>query len=288
MGRYRTIKPEFWSDDNMLDLSDSCALFYVSLWNFCDDEGKIENKPRGISKTTCRWSEGKVKLFIKTLVTSGRLRISTDSTWVQVENWAHQKIDRPKQPKILCAQIQWITDNVSTSSQRLVTEHSTQVEECKGKEEKRGEENKIVADTEISSDGFKYNVEEKIVPREATDLLDAICDYFEVRKVLTSNLYSSIDDFVLTVSHRNELKIVSIALQKYMSYKARSQETKHNVLSWIGTKANHYNDGQWAAIDWELKLKNYEQQSTKGTPRSTSAKVGGTSYENRGGFGPPS
>src|SRR5690606_24137804 len=100
MARIRSVKPEFWADDNMLDLSDSCALFYVALWNFCDDEGKIENRPRTISKLTCRWSEGKVKLFIKKLVTCGRLRISTCSTWLQVENWAHQKIDRPKQPKV--------------------------------------------------------------------------------------------------------------------------------------------------------------------------------------------
>jgi hypothetical protein len=282
MGRYRTIKPEFWSDDNMLDLSDSCALFYVSLWNFCDDEGKIENKPRGISKMVCRWSEGKVKSFIKTLSTSGRLRVSIDSTWLQVENWSHQKIDRPKQPKVLSSEIQWVTQNNSSNTRRTLVDDSTQVEESRVEEEESKREEDV---SRISGNDFPEEKNQKIVPREAIELVDAICDYFEVRKILTSKIYNSIDDFVSTISHRNELKIAEISLQKYMSYKARSQETKHNVLTWIGTKESHYNDGQWTLIDWESKLKNHEQQIFKGTPRTTGTQqVGGTQYGANGGF----
>lgn len=115
--------------------------------------------------------------------------------------------------------------------------------------------------------------DEKLVPREATDLIDAICDYFEVKKITTSKIYNSIDDFVRTVTHRNELTIVSASLTKYIAYKARSKEAKHNVLNWIGTKDEHYKDGQWSEIDWELKLKNYERESTKGTNGSTGTKV---------------
>jgi hypothetical protein len=117
--------------------------------------------------------------------------------------------------------------------------------------------------------------ENKIVPREAIDLIDALCDYFEVQKILTSKIYNSIDDFVTTVAHRNELKIVSAALKNYVSYKARSQEAKHNPLTWIGTKADHYNDGKWKEIDWHKKLRNYEQQSIKRETTAASAVITG-------------
>jgi hypothetical protein len=140
-------------------------------------------------------------------------------------------------------------------------------------EEETETESEVEKETNISR-----AVENKTVPREAIDLIDALCDYFEVQKILTSKIYNSIDDFVTTVSHRNELKIVAAALKNYVAYKARSQEAKHNPLTWIGTKADHYNDGKWKEIDWQKKLRNYEQQSTKGTNRTTSAKVSGNSY----------
>jgi hypothetical protein len=92
----------------------------------------------------------------------------------------------------------------------------------------------------------------------AADLTDALCDLFQVRPIVTSILYNSICEYITALCHRNEVQIATLALQKYMSYKARSQEQKHNITSWIGTKNNHFQDGQWIMIDWEAKLKNYE------------------------------
>lgn len=117
--------------------------------------------------------------------------------------------------------------------------------------------------------------ENKIVPREAIELTEAICDYFDVKKILTSKIYNSIDDFVTTVTHRNEIEIVAAALKKYKVYKARSQEAKHNPLTWIGTKADHYNDGKWREIDWDKKVKNYEQQTVKRETTAASAVIAG-------------
>jgi hypothetical protein len=152
-----------------------------------------------------------------------------------------------------------------------------QSKEEKIKEEDSKEEKitPLVVELEITGNDFTYS---PMVPREATDLLDAICEYFDVKKIVSSKIYNSVDDFVATLTHRNELKLAGIALTKYMSYKARSKEAKHSVASWIGTKQEHYNDGQWAVIDWEKKLNSYEQQTIKGTNRTTSAKVSGNTY----------
>jgi len=124
MARIRSIKPEFNSDEKNLVLSDSCALFYVLLWGQCDDEGKIQNSPRSIAAKLCRWTQEKVKLFIGCLCKTGQLRLSSDSAWLQVTSWSHQRIDKPIQPKIKAKDIQWVDDVDSTNAPGAVAEDS--------------------------------------------------------------------------------------------------------------------------------------------------------------------
>ena len=45
MPRIRTIKPEFWIDDRLAVIPPWSRLFYIGLWNFCDDVGVFEWKP---------------------------------------------------------------------------------------------------------------------------------------------------------------------------------------------------------------------------------------------------
>lgn len=100
--------------------------------------------------------------------------------------------------------------------------------------------------------------------KKAADLNEALCDYFEVRTIVTSMIYNSVCDFVTTISHRNQIDMVTSALQNYVRYKARSQEARHNILKWVGTKDAHYQDGVWLAIDWEAKNKNYVDKPHRG------------------------
>jgi hypothetical protein len=39
MARIRTIKPEFWSSEQVMELSFPARLAFIGLWNFCDDRG---------------------------------------------------------------------------------------------------------------------------------------------------------------------------------------------------------------------------------------------------------
>lgn len=39
MARIRTIKPEFWSSEQVMGLSRDARLLFIGLWNFCDDAG---------------------------------------------------------------------------------------------------------------------------------------------------------------------------------------------------------------------------------------------------------
>lgn len=46
MARIRTIKPEFWEDEDIGKLPIPCRLFFIGCWNFADDYGVIKAKRR--------------------------------------------------------------------------------------------------------------------------------------------------------------------------------------------------------------------------------------------------
>lgn len=156
-------------------------------------------------------------------------------------------------------------------------------------EEKREEENRTEQKREddalISGNGFEYEFSEN-VPREGLDLVDALCDYFSVKKIVTSPVYNSVYEYAASISHRNEIPMAVIALQKYMAYKARSQEQIHGIEKWIGTKENHYQDGVWFTTDWEKKNKTYNGTgtSTKGTSGKISTEPYAGKPYNQEGF----
>lgn len=50
MARMRTIKPEFWTDDKIVELSLLARLLFIGLWNFADDDGYLEHSPKRIKR----------------------------------------------------------------------------------------------------------------------------------------------------------------------------------------------------------------------------------------------
>lgn len=46
MARIRSIKPEFWTDEKIVDLSPVAKLLYIGIWNFADDDGYITDSAR--------------------------------------------------------------------------------------------------------------------------------------------------------------------------------------------------------------------------------------------------
>lgn len=49
--RIRVVRPDFWSDDVVGQLSDPARLFYIGLWCLADDAGWLEWKPSQIGAT---------------------------------------------------------------------------------------------------------------------------------------------------------------------------------------------------------------------------------------------
>lgn len=52
MARMRSLKPEFWSDQDLTRLPRDIRLLYMALWNFTDEEARMQGDPR-LVKSWC-------------------------------------------------------------------------------------------------------------------------------------------------------------------------------------------------------------------------------------------
>lgn len=108
MARIRSIKPEFWKDGRIKRLTPACALFFIGLWNFCDDEGKTRTDSLELSLNLPLFRSQDIVKHMRSLAEAGLIRISRDAEWLLVESWDHQKIDKPRLPKISKSEIEWL------------------------------------------------------------------------------------------------------------------------------------------------------------------------------------
>lgn len=122
MARIRSIKPEFWSSEQVMACSREARLLFVGLWNFVDDEGRISNSAKSIkaqvfpsdedinSETVRRWLD---ELSSNELI----LQYEADGrSYLQVTGWHHQKIDRKRLSKIPAPTL----DDYSTNGRRAL------------------------------------------------------------------------------------------------------------------------------------------------------------------------
>ena len=102
MARIRSIKPEFWIDEKIVDLTAFARLLFIALWNFADDQGYVDDKPRRIKMQVFPGDDLDVETLLAELLGAGLL-VRYDSPIgpvLYVRNWEkHQKVDRPSAPR---------------------------------------------------------------------------------------------------------------------------------------------------------------------------------------------
>lgn len=128
MARIRSIKPDFWKDGRIARLSKDCALFFIGLWNFCDDEGKARADSRELSLAMPSFRSQDIVKHLSRLAQSGLIQLSTNREWIVVTNWNHQKIDKPRVPSVLKSEIEWLPalrEYHSSNALRTVGEESS-------------------------------------------------------------------------------------------------------------------------------------------------------------------
>lgn len=105
MARIRTVKPEFWSSEQVMACAPISRLLFIGIWNFADDAGRLVNSAKSIKAQVFPGDDGvnaeMVRGMIDELSSNGLLfPYEIDGkAYLQVTGWHHQKIDRPKESK---------------------------------------------------------------------------------------------------------------------------------------------------------------------------------------------
>jgi hypothetical protein len=105
MARIRTIKPEFWSDEKVVECSVPARLLFIGLWNFADDAGRQEDAPRQIKMKVFPgddFTAVQIEGMLRELSDNGLvLRYAFDNRrFIQIKGWRHQVINKPQRSKI--------------------------------------------------------------------------------------------------------------------------------------------------------------------------------------------
>lgn len=130
MARIRTIKPEYWTSDQVADCSPIARLLFVGLWNFCDDAGRHPAKARRVKMEVFpgdAFSAEEVQAWIDELIEADLLipyEVDGKHYW-QVTGWHHQKIDKPNIKHPAPPEIRQPVADQSTTSSRTVADQST-------------------------------------------------------------------------------------------------------------------------------------------------------------------
>lgn len=131
MARIRTVKPEFFTSEQVVDCSPTARLLFIGMWCFCDDGGVHPASPKRLKMEVFpadNISEKQIIVYVDELVKSELITefVGHDgkSYW-QVTGWHHQKIEKPtlRHPQ---------KSNDSTTIRRPVVDSSPT--EGKGKE----------------------------------------------------------------------------------------------------------------------------------------------------------
>ncbi len=129
----RTIKPEFWVDDKVVELSLLAKLLYIGLWNFADDDGYLEASPRRIKRQIFPDNDYDVPGAIEELLSFGMVQecTSDQGELLHIVHFkSHQKPQHPTATKY--TNIQVASRNPHEGSGALMNPHP--VEESSGGE----------------------------------------------------------------------------------------------------------------------------------------------------------
>jgi hypothetical protein len=140
MPRIRTIKPEFWVDEKIVELDPWARLLFIGLWNFADDQGFIEYSPRRIKMQIFPGDTTDVVPLLARLLEDGLLAAYQSPTGavLHVVSWTrHQKVSNPATPRFELSELEPFI--LSTDPH---TEASRGVQSPRSGKERKGKEGK--------------------------------------------------------------------------------------------------------------------------------------------------
>lgn len=107
MARIRSIKPSFWSDESVAEMSLEARLLAIGLISFADDEGRFLASTTAVAGYVFphdRFPASKIQRWMDEVEGTGMVRLYTvrGREYGVFPNWRHQRINRPT-PSVLPA-----------------------------------------------------------------------------------------------------------------------------------------------------------------------------------------
>lgn len=104
MSRIRTIKPEFWTSEQVMECSPLARLAFIGMWNFCDDNGVHPASCKTLKAQVFPGDDitvADVQSLIDELIRQQLLAEfqADDHAWWLVTGWHHQLINRPSKSR---------------------------------------------------------------------------------------------------------------------------------------------------------------------------------------------
>jgi len=121
MARIRTIKPDFWTSEQIVECSRDARLMFIGMWNFADDGGVLPSSPKGIKMKIFPGEDdidsATIRRMLDELSSNGLIveYERDEKRYIKIEGWQHQRIDRPN--------FRYPQPN-STSNRRVIDERS--------------------------------------------------------------------------------------------------------------------------------------------------------------------
>ena len=147
MARIRTIKPEFFTSEDIVELDPLARLLYIALWCEADKEGRFSWKPKTFKMRYFPGDECNIDALCDALVTRGLVCLYGDSFAYVPSFKDHQHINPREKDSVIPGPDEYIDARVSDAS---VT-----VKARAGRKEGREGKEKVVAskrETPISDD----------------------------------------------------------------------------------------------------------------------------------------
>src|SRR3990172_2498843 len=98
MARIRTIKPPFWTDPGIMQISLPARLMFIGTWTFADDNGNLEAHPKMLKALIFPGDEIKVEPILAELIEHNFLipYSVNGKNYLHIRTFKkHQKINRP-------------------------------------------------------------------------------------------------------------------------------------------------------------------------------------------------
>jgi hypothetical protein len=144
VARIRTVKPEFWSDEKVMDVSFPSRLLFIGLWNFCDREGRMVYSPKRIKAQIFPGDTVEIVPLIEELQAVGLVTVyeCSNAKILSVPNFGKHQIVNNREPVSLLPASAVVTtvgevhDKDSTEPVLSIVQSVQKSEEGKGREGK--------------------------------------------------------------------------------------------------------------------------------------------------------